>query len=252
MTVSTAIQPSHPARFSAPVLAVIAPIVDQGAQNLGRLTRVLDPFAGVGGVHTLSTESVRRQGDLWGPMTSRIATVGIELEPEWAYQHPRTMVGDARALPFSDATFDMVVTSPTYGNRMADHHNAKDGSRRITYTHNLGRRLTPGNSGAMQWGEDYRLLHRLSWEEVERVLPIGGLFVLNVSNHIRKGQEMPVVEWHRDSLLAMGFTLERDIEVPTARLRYGANHAYRVGCEHVLCFRRGSFVKADTSCVPGC
>ena len=55
---------------------------------------------------------------------------------------------------FSDATFDMVVTSPTYGNRMADHHNAKDGRRRITYTHNLGRTLTPGNSGAMQWGED--------------------------------------------------------------------------------------------------
>jgi hypothetical protein len=88
-------------------------------------------------------------------------TVEVELEPEWASQHPRTMVGDARALPLPDATFDMVVTSPTYGNRMTDHHNAKDGSRRITYTHNLGRTLTPGNSGAMQWGEDYRQLHRL-------------------------------------------------------------------------------------------
>ena len=91
----------------------------------------------------------------------------------------------------------------------------------------------------MHWGKDYRLLHRLSWEEVERVLSIGGLFVLNVSNHIRKGEEVPVVEWHRDALLAMGFAMERDIEVPTARLRYGANHASRVGCEHVLCFRRG-------------
>jgi hypothetical protein len=38
----------------------------------------------------------------------------------------------------------------------------------------------------------------------------------------------------------MGFTLEKDIEVPTARLRYGANHASRVRCEHVLRFRRGS------------
>ena len=139
---------------------------------------------------------------------------------------------------FSDATFDMVVTSPTYGNRMADHHNAKDGRRRITYTHNLGRTLTPGNSGAMQWGDEYRHLHRLSWKEVERVLPMGGLFVLNVSNHIRKGQEIPVVQWHRDAVLAMGFTVERDVEVPTARLRYGANHAARIEREHVLCLRK--------------
>ena len=140
--------------------------------------------------------------------------------------------------PFSDATFDMVVTSPTYGNRMADHHNAKDGRRRITYTHNLGRALTPGNSGTMQWGETYRQFHRLAWEEVERVLSIGGLFMLNVSNHIRMGDEVPVAEWHRDTLLAMGFTMDRDIEVPTARLRYGANYASRVRCEHVMCLRR--------------
>ena len=52
---------------------------------------------------------------------------------------------------------------------------------------------------------------------------------------------MPVIEWHRDTLLAMGFTMDRDIEVPTARLRYGANHASRVDGEHVLCFRRDQF-----------
>jgi hypothetical protein len=106
MTVSMAIQTSHPARFSAPVLAVIASIVEQEAQHLGRPMRLLDPFAGIGGIHTLSTDSAHEQGDLWGPMTSRIITVGIELEAEWACQHPRTIVGDARALPFSDATFE--------------------------------------------------------------------------------------------------------------------------------------------------
>jgi hypothetical protein len=90
----------------------------------------------------------------------------------------------------------------------------------------------------MHWGKDYRLLHGLSWKEVDRVLSPGGLFVLNVSNHIRKGEEVPIVQWHGDVLLAMGFTMEADIEVPTARLRFGANHASRVGCEHVLCFRR--------------
>src|ERR1700729_4555078 len=97
MTVSTPIQRPHPARFSAPVVAVIAPIVEQEAKHLGRPMRLLDPFAGVGGVHTLSSESALGQGDLWETMTSRIATVGIELEPEWACHHARTMVGDARA-----------------------------------------------------------------------------------------------------------------------------------------------------------
>ena len=43
MTMSTAIQPSHPARFSAPVLAVIAPIVEQEAQHLGRPMRDVVP-----------------------------------------------------------------------------------------------------------------------------------------------------------------------------------------------------------------
>jgi archaeosine-15-forming tRNA-guanine transglycosylase len=89
----------------------------------------------------------------------------------------------------------------------------------------------------MHWGEDYRQLHRLSWDEIGRVLSNRGIFVLNVSNHIRKGVEIPVVEWHRDTLLAMGFTIERSIEVPTARLRYGANRATRVGYEHVMCLR---------------
>ena len=137
------------------------------------------------------------------------------------------MVGDARALPFANATFDMVVTSPTYGHRMANHHKAKDGSRRIGYTHTLGRTLTPGNSGAMHWGKDYRQLHGLSWAEVDRVLSSGGHFVLNVSNHIRRGWRCLFVQWHRDALLATGFVMEEDIEVPTARLRYGANHAFQ-------------------------
>lgn len=229
--------PAHPARFSDPILAVIARLVEIEGRRLRRPLRVLDPFAGVGGVHTLEADYPHGQLDLHGD-TPHLATIGIELEPEWAGVHPRTMVGDAIALPFADATFHIVVTSPTYGNRMADHHNARDGSRRITYRHTLGRALSPGNSGAMQWGEEYRMLHRRAWGEVHRVMAPGGLFVLNVSNHIRKGVEVPVVEWHRESLMAMGFALEGDTDVPTPRLRYGANHAQRVAGEQVMCFRR--------------
>jgi hypothetical protein len=65
---------------------------------------------------------------------------------------------------FDDATFDAICTSPTCGNRMADHHEARDISPRHTYRHVLGRPRTPGNSGALQWGdgiagEEYRALH---------------------------------------------------------------------------------------------
>jgi hypothetical protein len=51
----------------------------------------------------------------------------------------------------------------------------------------LGRPLTPGNSGALQWGEEYRALHVAVWTECRRVLKPGGIFVLNVKDHIRGG-----------------------------------------------------------------
>ena len=73
---------------------------------------ILDPFAGVGNIHRIGRDD----------------TIGVELEPEWAHHHPRTMVGDATALPFGDCTFGAVMTSPAYGNRLADSY-AGEGCR---------------------------------------------------------------------------------------------------------------------------
>ena len=70
-----------------------------------------------------------------------------------------TVVGDARALPFADASFHAIATSPCFGNRMADHHEARDPSVRHTYRHRLGRPLSEGSAGALQWGPAYREFH---------------------------------------------------------------------------------------------
>lgn len=205
----------HPAPYSAAVL-----------EALGRWTEglrpLLDPFAGTGRVHDLG-------GD----------TYGVEIEPEWAAMHPRTEVGDACDLRFPDGFFACVATSPTYGNRFADRHNARDGSLRRGYTHDLrkltgdpDRQLAVTNTGRYQWGTAYQALHKLAWKEVGRVLRPGGRFVLNVSDHYRNGRIVDVCRWHEGTLRAFGFQLEAIELVPTPRLRLGANR-HRVPHEEI-------------------
>jgi hypothetical protein len=102
----------------------------------------------------------------------------------------------------------------------------------------LGRPLTPGNSGALQWGEEYRALHVAVWTECRRALKPGGIFVLNVKDHIRKGVLQPVTNWHAVTLLMLGFVCTRRVHVPCPGQRHGANGHLRVEYESVLRFRR--------------
>ena len=97
--------------------------------------------------------------------------------------HPGTIVADALALPFPDGAFDAIVTSPTYGNRYADHFTPKEGTEWTwrSYTLDLGRKLHPNNSGQLQWGPEYRTFHTRAWAQAVRVLCPGGRFVLNIS-----------------------------------------------------------------------
>lgn len=206
----------HPAKFSEPILNVLDGVIPEGL--------VLDPFAGTGRVHTLARPGRR--------------IVGVEIEPEWAVMRPGTIVGDALRLPFGDGTVDCVATSPTYANRMADHHDAKDGSKRLTYRHTLGRPLHPNNSGQLQWGKKYRVFHRAAWAEADRVLGPASVFVLNISDHIRRGKVVPVAEWHRATICGMGWTVCREIPVETDRMGFGANADVRVDHEMVYVFKR--------------
>lgn len=209
----------HPAKFTD---ALIEPMrVMLQLNHSGSL--VLDPFAGTGKIHALHPE---------------YNTVGIEIEPEWAALHPRTICGDALRLPFSAGAFDTVCTSPTYGNRMADTYNGRDGSRRNTYRIAIGRDLNQHNSGGLQWGKRYRSFHVAAWNEARRVLRPGGLLLLNMKDHIRRGVVQPVTAWHVETITAAGFVQVDAWRVPCPGLRYGRNGAARVDYESLIMFKR--------------
>lgn len=209
-------KPAHPAKFSAPILQALIVLV----QELG-ISTALDCFAGVGGIHSLP-----------------IQTFGIELEDLWARSHDGPVsVGDATRLPVRDNAVDAVITSPVYGNRMSDHHVARDSSRRNTYTHTLGQPLRSGNAGTMRFpGVAYEELHRKAWAEARRVAR--SYLIVNCSDFIAKGELVRVCDWHMDVISALGMTHAETVLVETRRNRFGANGALRVDHERIMVFRQ--------------
>ncbi len=204
-------KPKHPAKFSDEILDVIEPLING-------LTDVVDVFGGTGKLRTICPT----------------ATI-VELESEWAPKG--AFIGDATDLPTEwSGRFEACVTSPCYGNRMADTY--VDGSDRITYTARLGRKLSANNAGSMQWGAKYRELHEKAWREVHRILKPSGLFVLNVSDHIRKGKRVYVSQWHLSTVKSLGFLLIDVKAVKTRRMRRGQNYDKRVDEEYIYVFRK--------------
>lgn len=217
----------HPAKFSPEILQVLHGWVHVEAffqdKRVSRL-RILDPFGGTGLIHSLPGN-----------------TFGIEIEPEWAALHPRTQVGDALALPWRVNSFDAVITSPCYGSRMADSHNAQDSSKRIGYKFALGRMPSEGSSATLQWTNPrYKTFHEAAWAEAVRVLRPSGVFILNCSDHIRDKEVQPVSAWHCGVLERLGLTCFARRDVETRRMRFGQNYEARVDCEHVFAFRMPS------------
>ncbi len=126
----------HPATYNNKFMPIFANLL-KGYHN------ILDPFAGTGKIGL-----IKEHGYI-GKITCN------EIEEEWInncmYPIDNWYVSDASNMNWAnDNKFDAICTSPTYGNRMADHHNAKDNSKRITYKHYLGRDLNVENTGKLQ------------------------------------------------------------------------------------------------------
>ena len=206
----------HPAKFTNTHLEEIVKILG-GSRELN----VLDPFAGVGTIHNL-------------PYFTR----GLELEPEWADQHHATIVGDALDPGFDNECFDAVVTSPCFGNRMADSFKAKDDSKRHTYHHYLGRPPSKGSSAIMQWGKEYKEFHRKAWLEAKRVLVLEGKLIINIKDHIRNGEIQPVTKWHIETCLDIGLKMEGELRIPVGGLTHGENYEKRIPHESLLVFSK--------------
>lgn len=250
--------PEHPAKFSDEILPVFAELLT--SFGLTSEDIILDPFAGTGKIHQLRDSGFK--------------TIGIEIEPEWAGMSPFTFVGDATFLPASWTRCIAVwASSPTYGNRMSDHHDAKERCRdckgtgitpqlkapgalpgqpcqkckgegrrtykRLTYRHLLGRDLHPMNTGQMPFkSESYKVLHRRAYAEAHRVVrDENGYLICNVKNFYEKDNVVDVVDWHRGAIIRAGFAHLQTIPVETPGMKFGANRK-RVDHEEVMAFKK--------------
>lgn len=255
--------PKHPAKWSEPILDVIRAHVEAEREAVGRDLVVLDPFCGVG---------MPRLANALGEQTT---LVGVELEPEWAIGG--AVVANAVALPCRPASVDVLATSPAYGNRMADAHNAVERCRscagdgfvreqrapdyprkpcekcagtgrrdyvRNTYRHTLGRKPSDGSAAVLRWGPKYRRLHEAAWRAANDALRPGALVLVNVKNHTETyddGEiEHPVTEWHLNFWLSLDAKLLTVVEIDTPGQRHGANRDARADCERLLVLRSRS------------
>jgi hypothetical protein len=219
---------NHPAKYTNSFIPIFADI-------LKNTNNVLDPMAGTGKISLI--QNYGYSGNIychdildWGELKHEDAM--------WKF-------GDASALDYETNYFDAICTSPVYGNRMSDHFNSKDGSKRITYRDGFGSELSKENTGRMQWGEKYRQKHIDIYNDCKRVLKKQGLFIVNVSDHIRGGEVMPVVDWHQQTILNMGLVLTERMEIKTIRMGFGANATARVEHEVIMIFKCGNMSQGN-------
>ena len=213
---------------------------------------LVDRFAGIGGIHKIVDYLP------WNALT-----IGFELEPEWANQHPLNRVGNALHIDMADESVDVEVFSPAFGNRMADNYDGKgkckrcdgtkvvdgepcprckgtghDTSKRATYRISLGRALSKDSGAALQWGHKYRVFHEDVLDDCWRTLRPGGLIVVDIKDHQRRKKWQGVPQWWADAVEAKGFEPLEIATYPVESMRFGANGDARADEAWVIAARK--------------
>jgi hypothetical protein len=206
----------HPAKFTDDQIDNIAGVLEE--EFNGKKVKVLDPYAGTGRIFDLEIYFGHK-------------TTAIEIEPEWANHHPAIVCADSHAWmkEAKPNQFDAVATSFVFPNRITDHHNAKDGSKRHTYKHYLGRDPSPKSSATLGWGPNWRAFHRNGFKLMRRVVKNNGLIILDSKNHFTDNgmTEHYVNEWVIRKLNNMGMPLLQARPVFAQGLRHGKNYNER-------------------------
>lgn len=259
----------HPAKFSEAVLFAIA---EAYVHYVSRPRWVIDPFAGVGGIHELRDHPRI-------PVEMRpTLTFAIELEPEWAAASallgPTRVADSSQAAAYKDDNgwplrWHAVITSVCYGNRFADRYRGQNDTcracagtgfaagpgpfvpctncngsgrartRRYGYANSLNRDPTEGSAASMQWGPAYREFHQPLPSLWHSVTAEGAVLMLNISDHVRGGQDQGVHLWWASIIAESGgWHFERAVPIDTPRSRNGANRLVRASCEWLLIYTR--------------
>ena len=219
---STAITPAdHPCPWSPEALREVAHVINDlttGTFGGPPSLHLVDPMAGGGSIYRLVDEAM-----LTDPRWTITAT---EIEPAFAAHDPRVAVEDAtialRRTGRGQRAPDAIVTSPPYGNRMADTYipPASDTSTRFTYAVSLGQPPVDGSAAALGWGPAYRGAMAEIYAAIASAAAPDTIVIIDMADHLRDGVVEPVTDWTSRHLQAIGLRQIQRLPYRTRPIRY--------------------------------
>ena len=219
----------HPATYTDGLLPIFRDMIVAHCDLTGT-PKICDPMAGEGGI--LQLEELLRV-----PLRGRAPLIYATDIVLWEHRRKSVKKADATNLPYADASMDVVVTSPPYGNRMADRRST-DGDNRVNYADRRGADAGTNDAAGLQWGDQYQVLMATIWTEVRRVLKPGGVLILNCKDHVRAGAVQRVTRWHCNALKRLGLTFIDFDWADAPGVRGVANSDARTTDEYVAVLRK--------------